>query len=152
MKKLLTLTFINFLLIYTSVFASEVSDLLDKAKSEYEKENISASITCIDSARKILDKESLNKTETEYIEIINWDVVKVKKTEYLGKKIKIKTRFYGINSDGTIHLAIGLTCPYENSLINKLLELTKYQEYTFYGTVIENNSILGPMLHIEAID
>ena len=68
-------------------------------------------------------------------------------------KVKTKARFYGINSDGkTVHIAIGLSCTYENSLVDKFLELTKYQEYVFYGTVFEENSFLGPMIHIEKID
>lgn len=80
-------------------------------------------------------------------------MVKIKKSEYIGKKVKVKARFYGVNSDGTtVHISIGLSCTYKNSLIDKFLELTKYQEYTFYGTVFENNALFGPMLHIEAIN
>ena len=46
------------------------------------------------------------------------------------KKVKIKARFYGINSDGrTVHISIGLSCTSDNSLADKFLELTKYQEY-----------------------
>ena len=58
--------------------------------------------------------------------------------------MKVKVRFYGINSDGKmVHIAIGLSCTYENSLVDRFLELTKYQEYVFYGTVFEENSFLG---------
>lgn len=80
-------------------------------------------------------------------------MIKIKKSEYIGKKVKVKARFYGINSDGTtVHISIGLSCTYDNSLVDKFLELAKYQEYVFFGTVFENNTLLGPMIHIEAIE
>ena len=140
----------NFLLIYTSVFASEVSDLLDKAKSEYEKGNISASITCIDSARKILDKESLNKTETEYIEITNWDVVKLKKDVYIGKKVKFTTRYSGISGSEYIILSGPGACHFDSNLVDKILSLKEFSNFTFYGTV--QDSWASPTLFVEKID
>ncbi|MBR1536358.1 MAG: hypothetical protein IJ630_05420 [Treponema sp.] len=72
--------FILLLLSFSTIFASEVSDLLDKAKIEYNKGNIPESINYIDSARKVLDKENLNKSADEYIEVTNWDIVKLKKS------------------------------------------------------------------------
>lgn len=135
------------------VFASEVSDLLQEAQTAYESGDVTTTIQKLDSAKSILEKEQLSSSADTYIEVSNWDVVKLKKGEYIGKKVKVKARFYGINSDGkTVHIAIGLSCTYDNSLIDKLLELTKYDEYIFYGTVFENNSLLGPMIHIEAIE
>lgn len=135
------------------VFASEVSDLLQEAQTAYESGDVTTTIQKLDSAKSILEKDQLSSSADTYIEVSNWDVVKLKKGEYIGKKVKVKARFYGINSDGkTVHIAIGLSCTYDNSLIDKLLELTKYDEYIFYGTVFENNSLLGPMIHIEAIE
>ena len=135
------------------VFASEVSDLLQEAQTAYESGDVSIAIQKLDSAKSIMEKEQLSSSVDTYIEVSNWDVVKIKKSEYMGKKVKVKTKFYGINSDGkTVHIGIGLSCTYDNSLIDKFLELTKYQEYVFYGTVFENKSLLGPMIHIEAIE
>lgn len=135
------------------VFASDVSDLLQEAQTAYESGDISTAIQKIDSAKSIMEKDQLSSSVDDYIEVLNWDIVKLKESEYIGKKVKVKTRFYGINSDGkTVHLAIGLSCTFDNSLVDKFLELTKYQEYIFYGTVFENNSLLGPMIHIEAIE
>ncbi len=135
------------------VFASEVTDLLQAAQTAYESGDVSTAIQKLDSAKSIMEKEQLSSSANTYIEVSNWDVVKIKKSEYIGKKVKVKATFYGINSDGkTVHIGIGLLCTYDNSLVDKFLELTKFQEYVFYGTVFENNSLLGPMIHIEAIE
>mgnify|MGYP006916098393 FL=1 len=134
-------------------FASEVTELLENAKNAYSNGNLTETINLIDSAKKIVEKETISSSSEEYIGVSNWDVVKIKKSEYIGKKVKVKARFYGINSDGkTVHISIGLSCTYENSLVDKFLEINKYQEYVFYGTVFEENSLLGPMIHIEKID
>jgi len=152
MKKYMVVL-LSLLCFYSLVFASDVMDLLDKAKIEYSNGNLSETINLIDSAKKLVEKENINSSSDEYIEISNWDVVKIKKSEYIGKKVKVKARFYGVNSDGTtVHISIGISCTYKNSLIDKFLELTKYQEYTFYGTVFENNALFGPMIHIEVIN
>ena len=151
MKKFLFSIFALFFSFF--LFAFEVSDLLLEAQTAYESGDVSTAIQKIDSAKSIMAKDQLSSSVDDYIEVSNWDIVKLKKSEYIGKKVKVKTRFYGINSDGkTVHLAIGLSCTFDNSLVDKFLELTKYQEYVFYGTVIENNSLLGPMIHIEAIE
>ncbi len=151
MKK--TLFFLVIFLFSVFIFASEVSDLLQEAQTAYESGDVSTAIQKIDSAKSIMEKEQLSSSADDYIEISNWDVVKIKKSEYIDKKVKVKARFYGINSDGkTVHLAIGLSCTFDNSMVDKFLELTKYQEYVFFGTVFESNSLLGPMLHIEAIE
>ena len=114
---------------------------------------LTETINLIDSAKKLVERENINTSSEEYIEVTNWDVIKIKKSEYIGKKVKVKARFYGINSDGTtVHISIGLSCTYDNSLVDKFLELAKYQEYVFFGTVFENNTLLGPMIHIEAIE
>jgi len=152
MKKFIV-TFINFILFSSIIFSSEVTDLLENAKTAYSNGNLTETINLIDSAKRVVERETINSSSEEYIEVSNWDVVKIKKSEYIGKKVKTKARFYGINSDGkTVHIAIGRSCTYENSLVDKFLELTKYQEYVFYGTVFEENSFLGPMIHIEKID
>lgn len=142
-------------IVFTSIcilsFASEVSELLEKAKKEYSDGKLTESIISIENAKKIIEKDMLNSSEDDYTEISNWDIIKVKKNDYIDKKVKVKAKFYGINSDGvTVHIAIGLSCTYETVLVDKLLELTKYQDYTFYGTVID--SFLGPMIHIENIE
>lgn len=152
MKKKIILS-VCFIFAISLCFSSEVTDLLDKAKTAYSNGNLTETINLIDSAKKIVEKENINSSSEEYIEVTNWDVVKIKKSEYIGKKVKVKARFYGINSDGkTVHIAIGLSCTYENSLVDKFLELSKYQEYVFYGTVFEENTFLGPMIHIEKIE
>lgn len=123
-------------IVFTSIcilsFASEVSELLEKAKKEYSDGKLTESIISIENAKKIIEKDMLNSSEDDYTEISNWDIIKVKKNDYIDKKVKVKAKFYGINSDGvTVHIAIGLSCTYETVLVDKLLELTKYQDYTF---------------------
>ena len=127
--------------------------MLEKAKISYSNGKLTETINLIDSAKKLVERENINTSSEEYIEVTNWDVIKIKKSEYIGKKVKVKARFYGINSDGTtVHISIGLLCSFFYSLVDKFLELAKYQEYVFFGTVFENNTLLGPMIHIEAIE
>ena len=151
--KIIVLAFFSLILFSAITFASEVTDLLEKAKISYSNGKLTETINLIDSAKKLVERENINTSSEEYIEVTNWDVIKIKKSEYIGKKVKVKARFYGINSDGTtVHISIGLSCTYDNSLVDKFLELAKYQEYVFFGTVFENNTLLGPMIHIEAIE
>ena len=152
MKKIV-LAFFSLILFSAITFASEVTDLLEKAKISYSNGKLTETINLIDSAKKLVERENINTSSEEYIEVTNWDVIKIKKSEYIRKKVTVKAKFYAINSDGTtVHISIGLSCTYDNSLVDKFLELAKYQEYVFFGTVFENNTLLGPMIHIEAIE
>ena len=82
------LCFLAFFLVSVFCAASEFSNLLDKAKSEYSKGNISAAIFLVDSARKIADSENLKTSDGDYLEISNWDLVKLKKTSSRMKRPK----------------------------------------------------------------
>lgn len=135
---------------FGTIFASEVSDLLDMAKIEYNKGNISESIKYIDSARKLLDKENLNKSADEYIEVINWDVVKLKKAAYIGKKVKFRDMYSGIFGSEYISLGSSGLCHFDSNLVDKILSLEKFSNHTFYGTV--NDSWAGSSFFIEKID
>ncbi|MBR6201294.1 MAG: hypothetical protein IKQ61_13630 [Spirochaetales bacterium] len=151
MKKILSVLIIVSVSVLS--FASDFSDLLDKAKDSYAKGNLNETINLIDSARKILDKESLSKLAEEYIEVAKWDIVKLKKDYYIGKKVKITTKFCGVNSDGTsIHLLdVSIYCKFDSNLIEKILSLKEFLFYTFYGTV-EDDRWNGPKLFIEKIE
>ena len=151
MKKILSVLIIVSVSVLS--FASDFSDLLDKAKDSYAKGNLNETINLIDSARKILDKESLSKSAEEYIEVAKWDIVKLKKDYYIGKKVKIKAKFCGVNSDGTsIHLLdVSINCKFDSNLIEKILSLKEFSFYTFYGTV-EDDRWNGPKLFIEKIE
>ena len=155
------------LLIVSSASASEFTDLLDKAKGEYEAGNLSAAIELIDSAKKLADKENLNGTADEYIEVTDWNVVKLKKLSYIGKKVKVRCEFSGISSDGEkIYVEppkdYSITCTFDKTLIDKILTLKKSSysnpiHYTFYGTITAtyysyNNTYGSAGLHITAID
>ncbi len=133
------------------VFASEVSDLLQKAQTAYESGDVPTAIQKLDSAKSIMEKEQLSSDSESYIEINSWDIVKLKKSDYLGKKVKIKAKYIGVNSDGSVYLiGISTNNSYEPSLIDKILSLKKYEFYTFYGTI--TSDFMGPMIHIEAIE
>ncbi len=133
------------------VFASEVSDLLKEAQTAYESGDVSTAIKKLDSAKSIMEKEQLSSSADDYVEVNSWDVVKLKKSEYTDKKVKVKTKYLGPNSNGTVILLdIGGICTYDESLIDKLLSLKQFEEYTFYGTVFINYS--SPYIHIEAIE
>ena len=133
------------------VFASEVSDLLLEAQTAYESGDISTAIQKIDSAKSIMEKEQLSSSANDYVEVASWDIIKIKSADYLGKKVIIKAKFIGINSDGTVYLIeISPSNSYEPSLVDKILTLKKYECYNFYGTVVSD--YLGPKLFIEAIN
>lgn len=133
------------------VFASEVSDLLLEAQTAYESGDVSTAIQKLDSAKSLMEKEELSSSGDDYVEITNWDIVKLKSADFIGKKVKVKAKFIGINSSGTVYLIeISPSNSYEQSLIDKLLTLKKYELYNFYGTVVSD--VLGPKLHIEAIE
>ena len=80
MKKNLV-AFLSALLFSSICFASEVTDLLEKAKTVYLTGNLPEAISLIDSAKKIVEKENLNSSSEDYIEVTNWDVVKIKKSD-----------------------------------------------------------------------
>lgn len=133
------------------VFASEVSDLLQEAQTAYESGDVSTAIQKLESAKSIMEKEQLSSVSNDYIEIKSWDVVKLKKSDYIGKKVKVKSKYLGPNSNGSVYLLnVDPNCTYDESLIDKLLSLKTYDEYTFYGTVKIKNST--PSLHIEGIE
>lgn len=145
--------FLSILLCLSSlfVFASEVSDLLQEAQTAYESGDVSTAIQKLDSAKSIMEKEQLSSSANDYVEVASWDIIKIKSADYLGKKVIIKAKFIGINSDGTVYLIeISPSNSYEPSLVDKILTLKKYEYYNFYGTVVSD--YLGPKLFIEAIN
>lgn len=145
--------FLSILLCLSSlfVFASEVSDLLLEAQTAYESGDVSTAIQKLDSAKSIMEKEQLSSSANDYVEVASWDIIKIKSADYLGKKVIIKAKFIGINSDGTVYLIeISPSNSYEPSLVDKILTLKKYEYYNFYGTVVSD--YLGPKLFIEAIN
>ena len=77
MKKLfLCIVFISISIL---TFASEATELLEKAKKEYSDGNLTESIILIENAKKNIEKEMLNSSVDDYTEISNWDIIKVKK-------------------------------------------------------------------------
>ena len=145
--------FLSILLCLSSlfVFAFEVSDLLQEAQTAYESGDVYTAIQKIDSAKSIMEKEQLSSSANDYVEVASWDIIKMKSADYLGKKVIIKAKFIGINSDGTVYLIeISPSNSYEPSLVDKILTLKKYEYYNFYGTVVSD--YLGPKLFIEAIN
>lgn len=56
MKKYMVVL-LSLLCFYSLVFASDVMDLLDKAKIEYSNGNLSETINLIDSAKNLLKKK-----------------------------------------------------------------------------------------------
>lgn len=147
MKKILS--FFIIVLLSTSIFATPVEDYLNKAIKAYGDGDISTAINNIDAARKILDKEQLSQNQNNYIEVSSWDIIKLKKYDYYGKKIKIKLTYCGVASNGMVDL-LSCYCSYDDSMLEKVSTLKKWEEYTFYGTVTEN--YVNLCLHIEGIE
>lgn len=85
MKKFIV-TFINFILFSSIIFSSEVTDLLENAKTAYSNGNLTETINLIDSAKRLVERENINSSSEEYIEVLNWDVVKLKNMHTLAKK------------------------------------------------------------------
>lgn len=149
MKKIIVLLIACSLPLF--VFASDVGNLLKEAQTAYESGDVSKAIQKLDSAKSIMEKEQLSSDAESYIEVNSWDIVKLKKADYLGKKVKIQAKFAGINSDGSLFISeVSVTNPYDNSLVDKILSLQKYEKYIFFGTVTD--SALGPKLYVEAIE
>lgn len=144
----------------TAIFASEVPDLLDKAKTAYDEKNIQETIRLIDSARKILDKEALQSSSDEYTEVTNWDVVKLKADAYYGKKIKITATFGGISDSEKLYIHINynyIPNTFDKNLVDTVLSLKENSTHTFYGIVkneYEGKSYMNPapQLYIEKIE
>ncbi len=151
MKKLLII-FACFIALTSFLFASEVSDLLQEAQNAYDSGDLSTAVQRIDSAKKIIEREQISSSAEDFIEVNNWDVVKLKLSDYLGKKVKTQAKFISIPSPGKVYLIpVSTANTYEDSVIDKLLTLKSNTAYTFYGTV-RDGGILGPYLHIEAIE
>ena len=149
MKKIIVLLIACSLPLF--VFASDVGNLLKEAQTAYESGDVSTAIQKLDSAKSIMEKEQLSSSAEDYVKVASWDIVKLKSADYLGKKVIIKAKFIGINSDGTVYLIeISPSNSYEPSLVDKILTLKKYEYYNFYGTVVSD--YLGPKLFIEAIN
>jgi hypothetical protein len=149
MKKTI-ITLLSLMIFASASFASELTDLLEKAKNEYSKGNLTETINLIDSAKKIVEKENINSSSEEYIEVINWDVVKLKKDAYIGKKVKVTTMYSGLSGSEYIILSISGPCHFDSNLVDKILSLKKFSNYTFYGTV--QDSWTSPTLFVERID
>lgn len=149
MKKFIV-TFINFILFSSIIFASEVTDLLENAKTAYSNGNLTETINLIDSAKRLVERENINSSSEEYIEVLNWDVVKLKKDAYIGKKVKISTRYSGVSGSEYIILSGPGACYFDKNLVDKILSLKDFSNYTFYGTVQDGWS--SPTLFVEKID
>ena len=98
--------FLSILLCLSSlfVFASEVSDLLLEAQTAYESGDVTTAIQKLESAKSLMEKEELSSSGDDYVEITNWGIVKLKSADFIGKKVKVKAKFIGINSSGTVYL------------------------------------------------
>lgn len=143
-------TFINFILFSSIIFASEVTDLLENAKTAYSNGNLTETINLIDSAKRLVERENINSSSEEYIEVLNWDVVKLKKDVYIGKKVKFTTRYSGISGSEYIILSGPGACHFDGNLVDKILSLKEFSNFTFYGTV--QDSWASPTLFVEKID
>jgi len=149
MKKIIV-TFINFILFSSIIFSSEVTDLLENAKTAYSNGNLTETISLIDSAKRLVERENINSSSEEYIEVTNWDVVKLRKDVYIGKKVKFTTRYSGISGSEYIILSGPGACHFDSNLVDKILSLKEFSNFTFYGTV--QDSWASPTLFVEKID
>lgn len=131
-------------------FSTDFEDVLKKAINSYNSGDIETALQNIDAAKKILDAEKLQNENDEYTEIASWDVVKLKKALYLGKKVKLYTMYSGVYGSEEIVLNGPGGCNFNEQLVDKILTLQTLKRYTFYGTV--KDGILGPTLFVEAIE
>lgn len=134
--------------------AQSVPQLLDSAKAQYSAGNKQEAAKSVDKAKKMIDSELLASGKDEYIEITNWDVVKVKFAQYEGKKVKIKAYPSGFFSyDNTFYVSGPGSCTYDDTIVDALLALDKYTKYYFYGTVCKGeNEFSGPSMYIERVE
>ncbi|MEL3908909.1 MAG: hypothetical protein P1P64_07895 [Treponemataceae bacterium] len=133
-------------------FASEVTALLDQAKEEYSKGNYEEAIKYIDSAKKLIENEQLAKGADDYLLVEKWDVIDLKSDFYIGKKVKFVGRFYGALNKDEINIG-ARGCTFDKSLVDKILTLKDFTNYTFYGVVKAPKYTSGnPYLHVEMIE
>ena len=64
--------------------ASDVSNLLDKAKEAYISGDKITAIQNIDEAKKIIEQEKLDSNIDDYTEVANWDIVDLRSEFYIG--------------------------------------------------------------------
>ena len=103
--------------------------------------------------KKIIEQEQLSSASHCYIEVSKWDIITLKKSEYIGKRIKIKGDFWWIRANGQVMIKwidSSSDCTFDDSCIDAILCLEKNKNYTFYGTVMSKYST--PYLHIEAVE
>ena len=129
--------------------ASDVSNLLDKAKEAYISGDKITAIQNIDEAKKIIEQEKLDSNIDDYTEVANWDIVDLKSEFYIGRKVKIYGTYYGISGKDSINIELR-GCTFDSSLIDQILTLEKFNKYTFYGT-IKTKTYGSPFLHVEVI-
>ncbi len=131
-------------------FSSEFETLLQKAITSYNTGDTETALQNIDAAKKLLDVEKLKNENNEYIEVTNWDIVKLKKDLYLEKKVRITTMYTGVSGTQYIILNGPGACNFSEQLVDQILSLEKFKKYTFYGTVKDSWS--SPTLFVEEIE
>ena len=85
--------------------ASDVSNLLDKAKEAYISGDKITAIQNIDEAKKIIEQEKLDSNIDDYTEVANWDIVDLKSEFYIGRKVKLYGTYYGISGKDILNCA-----------------------------------------------
>lgn len=144
----------SIIFIINFICASEFSDLIDRAKIQYSTKNYEETIQLLDTAKAIVESEKISQTTDNYIEVPSLSTLELKSDIYIGKKIKIRCKMSYLSKD-SLDLFDGVTamhfCKYEKEVVDKLLTMKLFEEYTFYGTVLisTRNKVY---INIETID
>ena len=95
MKKIISILLIS--LLFSFLFADEITDLFDKAKAQYNNNDTEAAIKSIDTIKGKLKNKENNNSSSETLEV-SFNRVKVTPEKYNGKALKI--RGVAISSSG----------------------------------------------------
>ena len=134
------------------------------AEAAYELARINLSYTIITApcngytARKTLQAGVLVHQGEELVTIVNnaqsWVLANFRERQMkhitIGKKVKISTRYSGVSGSEYIILSGPGACYFDTNLVDKILSLKDFSNYTFYGTVQDGWS--SPTLFVEKID
>ena len=88
MKKLISLLFIVTIVV-SFVFADEITNLLDKAKEQYNNNETESLIKTIDSIKEKITKKEVNTNSVDIVEV-GFNRLKVSPEKYVGNSLKIK--------------------------------------------------------------
>jgi hypothetical protein len=134
------------------IFAQDVATSLDSAKQLFIKGDFSDALQQIQIAKDQIEKAQMANSGNVYIDVPNWNAVKINPAKYKGMKVKTVATMGGIWDDGTVYIIpVGTGNTFDLSIADKIGTLQAFMEYIWYGEVVlgKNN---GVSIRIEKVE